>query len=188
MLLSSTDTYISIDRKYISGGVNIYKHDFQLVGKRIDIEIDQEIKTRGYENIELQNRTDNVEIKLPYTDNGPHDSYYFNNPERIIAGDPRYPSIDTDNRKLLYRHLNVIYVADFLKEFDVSANDIGIIEFAKEYGHPILVVSATDIAGVLRKNAITSNNIGEWLLSLDEADNRGTERRLKAYYDALILR
>lgn len=70
---------------------------------------------------------------VTYTDNGPHDSYYFNNPERIIAGDPRYPSIDTDNRKLLYRHLNVIYVADFLKEFDVSANDIGIIEFAKEY-------------------------------------------------------
>ena len=57
-----------------------------------------------------------------------------------------------------------------------------------EDGHPILVVSATDIAGVLRKNAITSNNIGEWLISLDEADSRGTERRLKAYYDALSLK
>ncbi|MCI6429386.1 MAG: hypothetical protein MSA72_00615 [Lachnospiraceae bacterium] len=66
VMMSSTDTYISIDRKYVSGGVNILKHDFQLVGKKIDIEINQEIKTRGYENIELQNRTDNVEIKLPY--------------------------------------------------------------------------------------------------------------------------
>lgn len=56
-----------------------------------------------------------------------------------------------------------------------------------EDGHPILVISATDIAGVLRKNAITSNNIGEWLISLDEVDTRGTERRLKAYYDALNL-
>lgn len=70
---------------------------------------------------------------VTYTDNGPHDSYYFNNPEKIIAGDPRYPSIDTDNRKLLYRHLNVIYFADFLQEHNVSANDIGIIVFSKDY-------------------------------------------------------
>lgn len=70
---------------------------------------------------------------VTYTDNGPHDSYYFNNPEKIIAGDPRYPSIDTDNRKLLYRHLNVIYFADFLQRYNVSANDIGIIAFSKDY-------------------------------------------------------
>lgn len=70
---------------------------------------------------------------VTYTDNGPHDSYYFNNPEKIIAGEPRYPSIDTDNRKLLYRHLNVIYIADFLNEYNVSANDIGIITFSKKY-------------------------------------------------------
>ena len=70
---------------------------------------------------------------VTYTDNGPHDSYYFNNPEKIIAGEPRYPSIDTNNRKLLYRHLNVIYIADFLSKYDVSANDIGIITFSKKY-------------------------------------------------------
>lgn len=57
-----------------------------------------------------------------------------------------------------------------------------------EDGHPILVMSANDIARILRKNAITSNNIGEWLISLDEADNRGTERRLKAYYNSLSLK
>lgn len=44
-----------------------------------------------------------------------------------------YPSIDTNNRKLLYRHLNVIYIADFLSKYDVSANDIGIITFSKKY-------------------------------------------------------
>lgn len=66
VLMSSTDTYISIDRKYVSGGVNVFKHDFQLVGKRIDIEINQQIKGRGYDNIELQGRSENIEIKLPY--------------------------------------------------------------------------------------------------------------------------
>lgn len=230
--------------------------------------------------------------------NGPHDSYYFNNPEKIIAGEPRYPSIDTNNRKLLYRHLNVIYIADFLSKYDVSANDIGIITFSKKYALEFLeyvknkslsekelkalvpevlklyvdsqrseliaaakllmqkVVDFEDdyydsnnnekklldvlleegifptysfprnVVGfsienskgdkveqepdrsldmaiseyapgrlivvnkkrILRKNAITSNNIGEWLISLDEADNRGTERRLKAYYNSLSLK
>lgn len=70
---------------------------------------------------------------VTYTDNGPHDSFYFNNPERIISGDPRCPAIDIDNRKLLYRHLNVVYFADYLRQYHMSANDIGIIDFVKNY-------------------------------------------------------
>lgn len=70
---------------------------------------------------------------VTYTDNGPHDSYYFNNPQKIIAGEPRHPSIDTDNRKLIYRHLNVIYVSEFLNQHDTAANLIGIIEFLNLY-------------------------------------------------------
>ncbi|SDB53970.1 DEAD/DEAH box helicase [Butyrivibrio sp. INlla16] len=66
---------------------------------------------------------------VTYTDNGPHDSYYFNNPEKIIAGEPRHPSIDMDNPKLTYRHLNVIYLSEFLEEKNTSANSMGIIEF-----------------------------------------------------------
>ena len=66
---------------------------------------------------------------VTYTDNGPHDSYYFNNPDKIISGDPRYPSIDMDNQKLIYRHLNVIYVSDYLDQFDIAANTVGILEF-----------------------------------------------------------
>ncbi len=70
---------------------------------------------------------------VTYTDSEPHDSYYFNNPEKMITGDPRYPSIDINNRKLLFRHLNVTYVSDYLAQFDMSANDIGIIQFAKNH-------------------------------------------------------
>lgn len=70
---------------------------------------------------------------ITYTDNGPHDSFYFNNPQRIIAGEPRHPSIDTDNRKLIYRHLNVIYVSEFLAKYDTASNAIGIIEFFNMY-------------------------------------------------------
>lgn len=70
---------------------------------------------------------------VTYTDNGPHDSYYFNNPEKIIAGEPRYPAIDMHNQKLIYRHMNVIYVSDFLEQYDKAANTIGIIDFINNY-------------------------------------------------------
>ena len=37
-----------------------------------------------------------------------------------------------------------------------------------EDGHPILIISAADIAQTL-KNAITSSNIDEWMISLEES-------------------
>ena len=41
-----------------------------------------------------------------------------------------------------------------------------------EDGHPILIVSACDIAQILRTNSIMSSNIDEWLTSLDQEDSR----------------
>ena len=38
-----------------------------------------------------------------------------------------------------------------------------------EDGHPILILSATDIATTLRQSAITSNEMDEWLESVDHA-------------------
>ena len=45
--------------------------------------------------------------------------------------------------------------------------------------HPILIVTASDIAGVLRNNGINTSNINDWLETVD-SDN--TKRRLLAYY------
>lgn len=44
--------------------------------------------------------------------------------------------------------------------------------------HPILIVTASDIASVLRNNAINSSNIHEWLESID---SENTKNRLLAY-------
>lgn len=55
-----------------------------------------------------------------------------------------------------------------------------------EDGHPILIMTATDIAQTLRKNAITSSNIDEWLISLEESDFR-REKRLREYAERLQL-
>lgn len=69
---------------------------------------------------------------VTYTDKGPHDSFYFNNPSRIIAGEPRYPAIDVDNAKLIHRHLNVIYVSKFLEKNNTAANEEGVIDFIRD--------------------------------------------------------
>ena len=49
-----------------------------------------------------------------------------------------------------------------------------------EDGHPILIVTATDIANILRQNSIYSNELDGWLHNVDEKDERFT-----AYYDKL---
>lgn len=50
-----------------------------------------------------------------------------------------------------------------------------------EDGHPILIITASDIAHILRSNAIMSSNIEDWFVNLDETDTRKMERRMKAY-------
>ncbi len=56
-----------------------------------------------------------------------------------------------------------------------------------EDAHPILVISATDIVNILRRNAISSENIDEWLVSLDEFDDKGVQRRVDTYYRKINL-
>ena len=37
-----------------------------------------------------------------------------------------------------------------------------------EDGHPILIVTASDIAAILRRNSINTKNINEWLENIDK--------------------
>lgn len=46
----------------------------------------------------------------------------------------------------------------------------------------ILIVTASDIAGVLRNNAINSTNVEEWLASVD---SDSTKKRLAVYYNKM---
>jgi hypothetical protein len=49
--------------------------------------------------------------------------------------------------------------------------------------HPILVISASDIARILRQNSIMSTDVEDWLSALD--DEERMMGRLKNYYEAL---
>ena len=56
-----------------------------------------------------------------------------------------------------------------------------------EDGHPILIVSACDIAKVLRNSSIMSGDIEDWLTSLDEMD-QGRIKRLDSYRNSLLMK
>jgi len=69
---------------------------------------------------------------VTYTDNRPHDSYYFHNPAKIISGDPRTPWIDVENNKLAYRHFSVICITEFFDKMGVGADTVGICDFVEK--------------------------------------------------------
>lgn len=69
---------------------------------------------------------------VTYAGNGPHDSYYFYHPERIITGEPRSPWIDISSKKILGRHLNVVIFSEFLLSRGSDTHSLGISVFYNE--------------------------------------------------------
>ncbi len=66
--------------------------------------------------------------------------------------------------RIRYRQFGIMLTTSFV--------DKQAYEEVVEDGHPILIISATDIAATLRHNAITSTNIAEWLTIIDSSDGR----------------
>lgn len=66
---------------------------------------------------------------VTFTDNGPHDSHYFNNPAQIISGDVRKPWIDTDNYKILHRHLNMMAITKYLANAELGIDKMSATDF-----------------------------------------------------------
>lgn len=57
-----------------------------------------------------------VSTVVTYSQNGPHDSYYFLNPEHIVAGSPRTPEVKVNNPKIAKRHVHSFLVQTFFHE------------------------------------------------------------------------
>ena len=74
--------------------------------------------------------------------------------------------------RIRYRQFGILVTTGFVDKQAYSE--------VVEDGHPILIVTATDIARILRTNAINSSNIDQWLKSVDERDSR-----LYAYYSKI---
>ncbi|MNO19693.1 ATP-dependent RNA helicase DbpA [compost metagenome] len=61
-------------------------------------------------------RGSSVSTVVTYSQNGPHDSHYFLNPARIVAGPPRTPEVKIDNAKIARRHLHAYLIQTFFHE------------------------------------------------------------------------
>ena len=70
-------------------------------------------------------RGSSVSTVLTYAQNGPHDSYYYNDPALIVAGSPRNPDIKIDNPKIARRHVTSFLLQTFFHGY-MDDHDIAI--------------------------------------------------------------
>ena len=70
-----------------------------------------------------------VSTIVTYTEDGPHDSWYYKEPDKMISGEPRTPWIDYDNGKLIKRHLNMILLQEYFIERGMSIDQVDTINF-----------------------------------------------------------
>lgn len=68
-----------------------------------------------------------ISTVLTYAQNNPHDNYYFENPERIIAGEPSLPAVDTKNPKIIERHVRAQLIQVFFHSVSVGSGNANII-------------------------------------------------------------
>lgn len=74
-------------------------------------------------------RTDGVAVTLMYGQRRPHDRYYFEQPERLIAGKNQIPKLDPRNIQVQERHIRAELLADFLRQDNLGAEDVTIAAF-----------------------------------------------------------
>jgi ATP-dependent helicase YprA (DUF1998 family) len=74
-------------------------------------------------------RTDGVAITLMYGQRRPHDRYYFEEPERLIAGTNQIPRLDPSNAQIQQRHIRAELLAAFLATQGLGAEKVRIGDF-----------------------------------------------------------
>ncbi|MCS7291912.1 MAG: DEAD/DEAH box helicase [Gloeomargarita sp. SKYBB_i_bin120] len=74
-------------------------------------------------------RTDGVAVSLVYGQRRPHDRYYFEQPELLIAGKNQIPKLDPTNSQIQERHIRTELLAAFLRKHDCSVESLTIANF-----------------------------------------------------------
>jgi hypothetical protein len=83
-------------------------------------------------------RTDGVAVTLMYGQRRPHDRYYFEEPERLIAGTNQIPRLDSSNTQIQQRHIRAELLAAFLATQGLGAEKVRIGDFFElSFDHPV---------------------------------------------------
>jgi ATP-dependent helicase YprA (DUF1998 family)/Zn finger protein HypA/HybF involved in hydrogenase expression len=61
-------------------------------------------------------RGSSVSSVVTFSQNGPHDSFYFLNPKAMVSGPPRSPELKIDNPKIAQRHIHSYLIQTYFQE------------------------------------------------------------------------
>ncbi|MED3804475.1 DEAD/DEAH box helicase [Lysinibacillus xylanilyticus] len=81
-------------------------------------------------------RGSSLSTVLTYAQNGPHDAYYFANPEHIISGDTREALIYINNKKIITRHLNAFMIQTYFHKY-VKDGERALSNIIESLGHTV---------------------------------------------------
>ena len=65
-------------------------------------------------------RGSSISTVLTYAQTGSHDSFFFENPDKIISGDPISPKIDITNEKVIKRHVNAAILQSYFHRLEID--------------------------------------------------------------------
>ena len=152
---------------------------------------------QGFENCakdileKIDNKFQDFELTRPWRDGGRDALGYYvispggkaNSPLRIdCALEAKcYSEKNSVGVREMSRLISRIRYRQFGVMLTTSYVDTQAYKEVVEDGHPILILTATDIATALRRSAITTSNIDDWLESLTESD-----RRISVYAKKLL--
>ncbi|WP_126241880.1 DEAD/DEAH box helicase [Burkholderia gladioli] len=69
-----------------------------------------------------------VSSVVTYSQNGPHDSFYFLNPRSMVRGTPRSPELKVQNEKIARRHVHAYLIQTFFTELQHEGSGSAILQ------------------------------------------------------------
>lgn len=103
-----------------------------------------------------------------YAQGGPHDTYYFNSPDKIIKGKLRKPWIDIGSDKIIYRHFNLISLTKFFEEINKSLYDISVGELKKVFNGLVNYIKSINYSIEEIAEYFAGHNIEHFKMKLTE--------------------
>ncbi|CCV65553.1 Putative DEAD/DEAH box helicase [Paracholeplasma brassicae] len=107
-----------------------------------------------------------------YAQGGPHDTFYFNSPDKIIRGKLRKPWIDVKNDKIIYRHFNLVLFSRFFDSTSYSLYDITMEKFKEIFDDFIKYVKEIQFSEVEVNEYFINHSIEVFKIKLaNDLDN-----------------
>ncbi len=103
-----------------------------------------------------------ISTVVAYADNGPHDHFYFQHPEEMIAGPPRRPLLSIDRQAIAQRHINAYLLQTFFHS-QLDGFDAATREKVERERQNLFTALGTTREFLLGEGLLTLNTFKDWL-------------------------